>query len=96
MASQTATSVSVVYDRHLTEFFVYGAIYPRANLQQIDLQRAAEYELNLYDNVRRGFMQLNGLEDDLPYGPFQEFYAAQAREFYAADLLESSQDGKFG
>ena len=96
MASQTAKSVSVVYDGDLTESFVYGATYPRANLQQIDLQRAAEYELNSYDNVRRGFMQLNGLEDDLPYGPFQEFYAAQARDFYTAGLLESSQDGKFG
>ena len=77
MASQTAKSVRLVYNGDLTESFVYGATYPRANLQQIDLQRAAEYELNSYDKVCLGFMQLNGSEDDLPHGPFQEFYAAQ-------------------
>ena len=54
MASQTAKSVSIVYDKDLTESFVYGATFPRANLQQIDIQRAAEYELNSYDNVRQG------------------------------------------
>ena len=73
MVSQTANSVGHKYDRDLVENFVYGSTYPRANLQQIDIQRAEEYELNSYDNTRRGFMQMQPLEDELPYGQSYSF-----------------------
>ena len=47
-------------------------------------------------DVRRDFQQLEALEAELRYGPFQEFYANEPRDFYIAGLIESSQDGEFG